>query len=54
MKLRAFALAGTPLGLGLLITREIVKSHGGEIKVASNERETVFTVRLPRRSGVPE
>ncbi len=43
---------GTNLGLGLFITREIVKAHGGEIKVISNEHETVFTVRLPRQSGV--
>jgi signal transduction histidine kinase len=46
--------ASSHLGLGLFITREIVKAHGGEIKVASNEVETVFTVRLPRQSGVSE
>jgi signal transduction histidine kinase len=36
------------LGLGLFIAREIVKSHRGQIEVRSGERETVFTVRLPR------
>ena len=36
------------LGLGLYIAREIAKAHGGEIKVRSDETETVFSVRLPR------
>lgn len=49
-----FQPASTHLGLGLFITREIVKAHGGEIKVASNEVETVFTVRLPRQRDVSE
>jgi two-component system CheB/CheR fusion protein len=36
------------LGLGLFISREIVRAHGGEIAVDSVEGEcTVFTVRLP-------
>ncbi|HEX5134393.1 MAG TPA: PAS domain S-box protein, partial [Thermoanaerobaculia bacterium] len=35
------------LGLGLYITREIVRSHGGSIDVQSGAGETVFTVRLP-------
>lgn len=42
---------GTHLGLGLFVAREIVKSHGGEINVSSNERETVFAVHLPKRSA---
>lgn len=46
-----FGPAGTHLGLGLFITREIVKAHEGEIDAASNDRETVFTVRLPRHSA---
>ena len=41
----------THLGLGLFIAREIVKSHGGEIDVTSNGRETVFSVRLPKKSA---
>lgn len=38
------------LGLGLYIAREIAKAHGGEIAASSDETETVFTVRLPRRT----
>ena len=37
------------LGLGLYISRGIATAHGGDISVKSDERETVFTVRLPRR-----
>jgi signal transduction histidine kinase len=36
------------LGLGLYITREIVLAHGGRIAATSDQRETVFTVSLPR------
>lgn len=35
------------LGLGLYIAREIAKAHGGEIRVRSDEIETVFSVSLP-------
>jgi PAS domain S-box-containing protein len=35
------------LGLGLFISREIVRAHGGEINVRSDEDGTVFHVRLP-------
>ena len=37
------------LGLGLYISREIIKSHRGDITVKSDQSETVFSVRLPRR-----
>jgi signal transduction histidine kinase len=36
-------------GLGLYIVREIAKGHGGVAEVRSDDGETVFTVRLPRR-----
>ena len=36
-------------GMGLAISRAIVKAHGGEIKLASRPGEgSVFTIRLPR------
>jgi signal transduction histidine kinase len=41
--------ADSGLGLGLYIVREIVKAHGGDIEARSDELETVFTGRLPRR-----
>ena len=37
------------LGLGLYIVREIAKGHGGTAEARSDDRRTVFTVRLPRR-----
>ena len=37
------------MGLGLYIVREIAKGHGGTAEARSDVRETVFTVRLPRR-----
>ncbi|MGF6758954.1 ATP-binding protein [Paraburkholderia sp. GAS42] len=40
--------AGSSLGLGLYIAREIAKAHGGVIDARSDETETVFVVRLPR------
>jgi signal transduction histidine kinase len=46
------------IGLGLYIAREVARSHGGRIDVASSAADgTAFTVRLPRRgtgeSGQP-
>jgi signal transduction histidine kinase len=37
------------LGLSLFISREVVRSHGGQIVVRSSEEEgTTFLVTLPR------
>jgi signal transduction histidine kinase len=41
------------VGLGLYIVREIARAHGGEVDARSDAGETVFTVRLPRRSERP-
>jgi signal transduction histidine kinase len=41
--------ADCSLGLGLYIAREIARAHGGGIEARSDETETVFAVRLPRR-----
>jgi signal transduction histidine kinase len=40
------------LGLGLYITRELVRAHGGHTEVASSDAHgTTFTVTLPRDAG---
>ncbi len=36
------------LGLGLYIVREIARAHGGTAEARSSDRETVFTVLIPR------
>jgi signal transduction histidine kinase len=39
---------GQGTGLGLSLNYDIVKAHGGEIKVESKEGEgSVFTIQLP-------
>jgi signal transduction histidine kinase len=39
------------VGLGLFISREIVRAHGGRIEVRSGEAGTTFVVRLPRATA---
>ena len=42
--------AGKGMGLGLSLSYDIVKAHGGEINVESKEGEgTVFSINLPVR-----
>ena len=36
------------MGLGLYIVREITKAHGGQVKLHSEDSETLFSVFLPR------
>jgi signal transduction histidine kinase len=47
----ASAEPSSGLGLGLFVVREIVQAHRGSIEVASDVNGTIFTVRLPRRTG---
>lgn len=39
------------VGLGLAIAQRVISAHGGEIKVESNEKGTVFTVELPTQAA---
>lgn len=39
---------GNHLGLGLFVSREIVKAHHGRIEAHSSDGKTVFRVQLPR------
>jgi len=47
--------AGEGTGLGLYVSYEIVRSHGGEIRVTAGPgRGTAFEVRLPLRAPSPD
>ena len=39
------------LGLGLYIASEIARAHGGGLTVASQARQTRFTLRMPLGAG---
>ena len=41
----------THLGLGLFIVRAVVLAHGGDIRAASAEGKTTFTLHLPRSAS---
>jgi len=41
------------LGLGLYISSEVVRSHGGTLSVRSSDGTTTFTMRLPRVPAPP-
>ena len=43
--------AGSGLGLGLFIVREIARAHGGDVAVESADSRTSFVVRLPRAAA---
>jgi signal transduction histidine kinase len=45
--------AKTGLGLGLYIVAQIAKAHGGSVACDAEGRETVFTIRWPRRLPAP-
>jgi len=40
------------MGLGLAVCQKIILDHGGRLSVVSQPGETVFTIRLPRRTKV--
>ena len=43
-----FLMGGELTGLGLSLSYDIIKAHGGEIKVESKEGEgTIFIILLP-------
>ncbi len=47
-----FSLKGEGRGMGLYITRQTLRDAGGDIRVESSDRATVFTAFIPRE-GTP-
>jgi len=47
------ALWGTGTGMGLYVVKEIIKAHGGKIRVrpSSSENGTSFLIQLPRATA---
>lgn len=41
-------------GLGLAVVAAVAKVHQGDIRLVSNEKETVFTMIIPKYEGVLE
>lgn len=46
LKSRKLYNTGPGTGLGLSLAYDIVKAHGGEINVLSDDEGTVFTIKL--------
>ena len=39
------------MGIGLSVTAEILKAHGGELRIANGERGAVVTLVLPAKAA---
>ena len=48
---REEAMGSAGLGLGLYIAREIMRAHGGDITLTSNENGTTFSTHWPRHKS---